>query len=87
VSRTSAEFGITSAGTRVVTDAMHATSVKRMVVAGPNRRSVTLLRVFMRTVFSPIAKTSFGKRQADVALTENLLVPTAWPRTAAGLPC
>jgi hypothetical protein len=96
--RSSAEYGITSGGTRAIVEAMRATDVRRVVVisvAGisavatpthPNPPRDPGVGFFMRTVLRPIAMARLGKHYVDVALMEDILRDSGLDWTAVGVP-
>jgi putative NADH-flavin reductase len=97
--RGTAEFGIVSAGTRAITEAMRATNVRRLVVVSvagistiptPNRpnprRRDPGVGFFTRTILSPIARSRLGEHYADVALMEDDLRASGLDWTSVQLP-
>ena len=84
--RSSADRGVTSRGTRAITQAMQATGVRRIVVISaapvgtvpsPGRPHPPKADpgdgFFMRTVLSPAIKVAFGDVYIDLALMEAVL--------------
>lgn len=97
--RNSTEYGITSRGTRAITDAMKAMDVRRIVVVSvagisviptpgrpnPPKRDPGV-GFFVRNVISPIANMRLGKHYADVALMEDHLRGSGLDWTSVQLP-
>lgn len=97
--RSRADAGITSAGTRAITEAMGAAGVRRIVVVSAAPVSVTPSPgrpnpprhdpgegPLMRYVATPIVRRVFGRHYADLAVMEDLLRDSGLDWTAVRPP-